>query len=235
MRQKKSKIYLVGHNSLLNQSVQYMIENELRKADTGVELFTTLQEVAWRPASERTLLLVDDADPTAKSDLMEFLRQVESNDTVMLASALFNVNPESHDVCDAVRHGIRGLFFSSDPIDRLISGLQALLGGDVWIPKHVLINAAMERRRDPEVAVLESHLTMREIQILSLVCTGATNDQIAQELCISPHTVKTHMYNIFPKIGVENRLHAALWATKNLGDHFEHTIGGGAALAVAHR
>ena len=49
-----------------------------------------------------------------------------------------------------------------------------------------------------------------------LVSAGAKNEQIAEELHISPNTVKTHIYNIFKKIGVPNRLQAALWAVKNL-------------------
>ena len=59
-------------------------------------------------------------------------------------------------------------------------------------------------------------LTQRELEILSMVVSGATNEEIAARVCISPHTVKTHIYNIFKKINVPNRLQAALWAAKNL-------------------
>jgi len=59
-------------------------------------------------------------------------------------------------------------------------------------------------------------LTRRELEILSMVVSGATNEEIAARICISPHTVKTHIYNIFKKINVPNRLQAALWAAKNL-------------------
>ncbi|MFO7970447.1 MAG: helix-turn-helix transcriptional regulator [Desulfobacterales bacterium] len=60
------------------------------------------------------------------------------------------------------------------------------------------------------------NLSQRQIEILALVTVGAKNDEIADRLCISLHTVKTHLYRIFKKINVPNRVQAALWAAQNL-------------------
>jgi len=49
-----------------------------------------------------------------------------------------------------------------------------------------------------------------------MVAVGATNDEISDKLCISPHTVKAHLYRIFRKINVPNRVQASLWAAQNL-------------------
>jgi DNA-binding CsgD family transcriptional regulator/N-acetylneuraminic acid mutarotase len=61
---------------------------------------------------------------------------------------------------------------------------------------------------------VDNELSEREIEILKLVATGASNKEIAQILTISPNTVKVHLRNVFSKIGVVSRTEATLYAIK---------------------
>ncbi len=56
----------------------------------------------------------------------------------------------------------------------------------------------------------DTALTDREIQILELIAQGYTNNEVSHHLFISPHTVKSHVINIFNKLNVSDRTQAAV-------------------------
>ncbi len=76
----------------------------------------------------------------------------------------------------------------------------------------------LEARRSAGSAV---ELTDREKQVLVLVARGLANKQVARSLGITERTVKSHLGNIFQRIGVSDRTSAALWAERHL-PHHEH-------------
>jgi two-component system NarL family response regulator len=61
----------------------------------------------------------------------------------------------------------------------------------------------------------DQNLTDQEIVVLSLISIGHDNNSILDQLCISKNTLKSHISNIYGKIGVNDRTQAALWAIKN--------------------
>lgn len=106
---------------------------------------------------------------------------------------------------------ISGIFFSDTNQEQLIRGLQSLLRGEYWVPRRLLHHFLEKNRRAPTSRRSEIKLTKRERQILKLIKEGATNLDIATALDVSEHTVKSHLYNVYKKIGVRNRLEASNW------------------------
>lgn len=63
----------------------------------------------------------------------------------------------------------------------------------------------------PELA----QLTDRELEVLRLIATGASNSEIADGLFVGEATVKTHVSNLLSKLGIRDRIHAVIWAYEN--------------------
>jgi DNA-binding CsgD family transcriptional regulator len=75
------------------------------------------------------------------------------------------------------------------------------------------------QNRSVEVSAVDEdlgELSQREREILLMLSEGATNKDIAAKLFLSLNTIKSHIYNIYRKIDVPNRLQASLWAAKHL-------------------
>lgn len=63
-------------------------------------------------------------------------------------------------------------------------------------------------------APAQTGLSHRELQVLRLLASGSTNVEISEILCISSHTVKSHVVHILNKLGVNDRTEAAVWAVR---------------------
>lgn len=120
----------------------------------------------------------------------------------------------------AIHIGVRGILYDHHDIKLYPRIVRAILNGELWYPRKVLERCLLNDSMQPLIYKANlSPLTMREREVLCLIATGLTNQDISRKLCISPHTVKTHTYNIYKKINVGTRLHATLWLSgknKNL-------------------
>jgi DNA-binding NarL/FixJ family response regulator len=113
--------------------------------------------------------------------------------------------------------GIHGLFYQHDTLKNFTKGITAVLNGELWFPRETMVRfMSNEIENVPSQTSIADKLSPRQVEILSMIAIGKTNKEISEELYISPNTVKNHLYTVFKKINVSNRIHASLWAAVNL-------------------
>ncbi|ENG6062532.1 DNA-binding response regulator [Vibrio cholerae] len=113
---------------------------------------------------------------------------------------------------------LKGLFYANEDKGFIAHGLGEIINGQNWLPRHVssqLLHYYRYAFQSHQVQATVD-LTAREIQILRCLQTGASNMQIAENLFISEFTVKSHLYQIFKKLNVKNRVKAIAWVNQNL-------------------
>jgi len=122
-----------------------------------------------------------------------------------------------------VQMGIKAAFYTGIETDQLLKGLRCLMNGEWWFSRKVLsqtLATLFENMPDsmPQMTStppMAEQLTKREKTIIKLVCQGAKNQEVADSLNISPHTVKTHLYSIFRKTDCRNRVELLNWAKQH--------------------
>jgi DNA-binding NarL/FixJ family response regulator len=113
------------------------------------------------------------------------------------------------DALAALQAGARGIVFKRYALDTLMDAIRAAAAGDVWMPP-ALQSRLMAQLRVP----LNDRLTPREREIVREVARGLRNAEVAQRLFISEVTVKTHLGNIFQKLGLRDRVGLTLYAIR---------------------
>ena len=209
-------VYIIGPRRVQNEAIASCLERE-----TGDQCFV-LGDINHVPpddpkdSSLQRLVLLD-CQGKDKKRLLAELRPYLSQRRFANHIALFNVSRDQGIEQSCVPEGIRGFFYEEDPLEIFLKGVKAVLDGDWWLSREVMIKCILEGT-DEDISSRRANeiLTLRQMEILAQVSVGASNDEIAENLSVSPHTVKTHLYNIFKKIKVTNRLQAALWAAKHL-------------------
>ncbi|MCV6623007.1 LuxR C-terminal-related transcriptional regulator [uncultured Pseudoteredinibacter sp.] len=203
-------VALVSHQSSLQTSLlAHLISHELNIECPIVELSTFAQ-------LNTTFALVD-CQHHRREDLAKWLHDCQDCDDAPII-ALFNVTPHSEHEDLLAWPCVHGLFHTTSSQELLLQGLNQLLSGEYWLPRR-LLHHFLQSRRPPVFNPIAEKLTKRERQILTLIREGATNANIANMLFVSEHTVKSHLYNVYKKIGVKNRLEACNWARVHIPEN----------------
>ncbi len=110
-------------------------------------------------------------------------------------------------VLKAIELGAAGYLPKSLSAQTMMHALGLILSGGAYFPTDVLTGTAAENDLSSETTALG--LTRREKEILLLLAGGSSNKEIARRLNLTEITIKSHLRNIFRKIGVQNRTQAA--------------------------
>ncbi|RYF37005.1 MAG: response regulator transcription factor [Comamonadaceae bacterium] len=184
----------------------------------------SLGEAEGDLAHRADVLVLDFDDAGGIDDLVRFVATRTSR--VMVLTSLRDTSA----LDPAVLAGLHGIVRKSDPPTSLLTAIERVHGGELWLDRsatsrmfmHIVRHKAAQRE-DPECARIAT-LTGRERQaIAALVAdTSVPAKVIADRLSISSHTLRNHLTSIYRKLHVSNRLDLYAYAARTeLGRQFD--------------
>ena len=209
-----TRVLIVDDHRLILEGLQYVLEKEgmevVGRATTG------RQAMEMARTCEPDVVLLDIRMPDI--DGLEALAAIKSSnpDAAVIILTSYR-NPEYF--YRAIASGAAGFLMKEGSPSQITHAIRTVLEGESIIDRQVLrdslkaLSATTKRTSSADNLDIPS-LTEQEIRILTMIAEGLTNSDIAEVLTVSPNTVKTHVRNIFVKLGVSDRTQAAIWAIR---------------------
>jgi len=116
----------------------------------------------------------------------------------------------------ALDYEVHGFLTKACSLDELLTTLRTVAKGEISIASNLLINVLKHQPWKNVIIDNSNHswecLTSREMEVLNCLALGKSGSMIANELYITPFTVRTHIRNLMSKLGVHTRLEAVSFA-----------------------
>lgn len=196
-----------GLRILLSSEQDLEVVGEARNGREAVELARSL-----RP----DIVLMDVRMP--ELDGVQATEQLRSAGVRVI---LLTTYDEDELVLRGIRAGAAGYLLKDQPSEEIVDAIRAVHRGEALFKTSgaarvlsSLANAASSESAPPRSVAHSGteQLTAREVEVLRLIGEGLTNRNIAERMIISESTVKTHVNNIFGKLGFQDRAQAVAFA-----------------------
>ncbi len=205
------RVLLADDQSLVRAGFRMIL-----KAEPGIEVVGEAGNGAEAVAQAHELapdvVLMDIRMPVL--DGIEATRQVVVNESSPRVLVLTTFDLDEY-VYGALRAGASGFLLKDAPEEQLVSAIQIIsTGGSLFAPsvtRRLIEEFTRGDAGGPPPPEIEA-LTAREVGVLRLVARGLTNAEIAADLFVSEHTVKTHVAHILQKLGLRDRTQAVVVA-----------------------
>jgi DNA-binding NarL/FixJ family response regulator len=126
-----------------------------------------------------------------------------------------------HNYLDFIKAGVAGIVLKTQNSRVLLKAVDRVLANELWIDRTILKAGAAEIAPSNHIETHEkfglTSLSKREQQVVNLVVNGHNTSSIARALHISEKTVRNHIYSIYGKLEVKDRLELALFVTRKTG------------------
>jgi len=115
----------------------------------------------------------------------------------------------------ALKAGAQGYLLKDATPEELVRAIRGVVHEQSTLTPSVARRLLREMSKDPAAMTRLESLTARETEVLQLIARGMSNGSIADRLCISEATARTHVSSILGKLNVASRTQAALYALKH--------------------
>ena len=197
------RIVREGIRSLMEDIEDIQVIAEAGNGQVGVDLVDSLNP---------DIILMDLMMPHI--DGLEATRQIMAkhpHTRVLVLTSFINDDM----VFPAIKAGARGYLLKDTSSMELVDAIRKVHRGEPSLGPEIAQKVLSEiSQPDPGEQSTPDPLTEREVQVLKLVAKGKSNQQIANELQISLHTVRTHVNHILNKLHLANRVQATLYALR---------------------
>ena len=191
------RIVREGLTALLEDEAEVEIVGEAADGQQAVDLFSRLRPDVV--LMDLQMPLVDGAEATRR------IREQASEAHILVLTTYAT----DEFIFKALRAGAQGYVLKDASADELLAAIQAVYHGQTWLAPTVaarLVAGVSASAPEP--------LTPRELEVLALMGKGASNNEIAAALDITPRTTKVHVQNILGKLGATNRTEAVSIAVR---------------------
>jgi DNA-binding NarL/FixJ family response regulator len=187
--------------------------NNLLSKDNEVKVCTEFEQVKYF-LGERTLIVFhDDTSIETVIKELDLLHEIfPKENTLVLRS---QPNLEEGELLLSHKIGGYGNANMSDSV--FLQAIEVLKSGSVWLYPELMTHLVKKINKinsNNEIPEILNNLTQREIEVAILVSKGESNQMIADDLHISPNTVKLHISSIFEKLGIKSRVALAILVSK---------------------
>jgi DNA-binding NarL/FixJ family response regulator len=191
-----------GLRGILRQSFGFVIAGEC--AD-GSEALAAVEQ------TNPDIVLMDVRMPRLDGVAATSLLRAERPNLPVLALTTFD---DDEALAGMLRAGAAGFVLKGVPADELHRAVRTVAAGDAWLDPAVTSKVLAVYRNAPSTPPTATidQLTVRELDVLTLIGQGRTNSEIAELLFIGEGTVKTHINHVFAKLGLRDRSAAIIFA-----------------------